>query len=305
MIRYYLYPPFLIVPEETDFSDVWEVFCLKLLKLENGSEDIERRTPPDYGVDLHYKNKSIAYQCKSVDNGSKFNITKSCKSLETALEIKNSLPWTTYIVCSNKNLTGEQEKKLKEIYNEVEVKGHDYWIGLCNKFEEQVKSNFRILVDVPKKRINSDTQLAFSQFNSTIKDELAVEPIKVLLYQERDDKIYHLPVSRGLSINSLLEMLRCLLRFNKEITENNGRIHINHCVLIDGVKYSKSDGNITLGEIGVTSKSLISHTIDITFPENGYTLNAMFLNDKEKETELKEAIIKRIYGNFYDSMQRR
>jgi hypothetical protein len=85
MQRYLLYPPFLTVHEETNFSDIWESFCLKLLKLEYGTNEIQRRRPPENGIDLYYKSKKIAFQCKSTLEGNKFNIKNACNSLCSAL----------------------------------------------------------------------------------------------------------------------------------------------------------------------------------------------------------------------------
>ncbi|WP_455819594.1 hypothetical protein [Clostridium butyricum] len=46
---YNLYPPFVYIPEESNFSDVWEVFYLKLLKIDLNTNNIERRKPPKQG----------------------------------------------------------------------------------------------------------------------------------------------------------------------------------------------------------------------------------------------------------------
>ena len=113
---YQLNPPIFVVNEETNFPDSWEVFCCKLLNLENKTSNIVRRLPPENGVDLFFPDSKIAYQCKSVETGlrSGFNFTKIKNSFESALTIKSSLGWTKYVVCINTDLTGTQEENFKK-----------------------------------------------------------------------------------------------------------------------------------------------------------------------------------------------
>lgn len=90
---YKLYPPFLVVPEEQDFSDAWESFCFKILSLEKSKNNLHRRNPPEQGVDLYDTTDKIAYQCKSVESGKSgdFNVTQAVNSLKSALAIKDEL----------------------------------------------------------------------------------------------------------------------------------------------------------------------------------------------------------------------
>src|SRR5690349_4350784 len=137
---YQFFPPIFIVPEESNFPDSWEVFCCKLLNLENRTSSIHRRLPPESGVDLYYPEKKIAYQCKSVDTGltTGFNLTKIKNSYNSALIIKSSLGWEKYVVCVNTELTGAQQENFARELPDVVILTKSFWISLCEKFPTAV-----------------------------------------------------------------------------------------------------------------------------------------------------------------------
>lgn len=74
-MEYILKPPFFIIAPHTRFSDAWEHFCKKLLRLDHKTTQIIRLRPPDLGADLIWKEKRTVYQCKSSEAES-FNVTK-------------------------------------------------------------------------------------------------------------------------------------------------------------------------------------------------------------------------------------
>ena len=135
-IKYNLHPPYFKVPEESTFPDAWEVFCCIMLNTHNKTDNIHRRKPPEKGIDLLWREKKIAYQCKSVfDENGKFNITNAKKSLKDAIQAKQedaSLDWHTYEICTNIELTGSQESKLTSIETNIEIREKTFWWRLCD-----------------------------------------------------------------------------------------------------------------------------------------------------------------------------
>ena len=144
---YHLTPPLFGIEPQTSFDEAWEVFCCELLNLENDTMLIRRRTPPDLGADLIWDEKKVIYQCKSSKDGQgrSFSIDKAEKSIARALANREIIGWQKYVLCTNVNLTGEIEQKLKAVLPEIEILGEAYWVNLCRKFhqEEAVISRFR------------------------------------------------------------------------------------------------------------------------------------------------------------------
>src|SRR5437870_1273843 len=122
-MEYHLYPPFFEITPEPSFSDAWEAFCCLLLNLRNGTTEIRRRTPPDSGVDLTWSSTKFAYQCKAVESGKAgdFPLSKAIDSVETALQHRASIGWDKYGICTNVDVTGAQEEKIRKVYADVEL----------------------------------------------------------------------------------------------------------------------------------------------------------------------------------------
>jgi len=299
MIRYHLYPPFLYIPEETDFSDTWEVFCLKLLKLELKTSNIERRMPPDIGVDLYYKDNNIAYQCKSCDSTGKFNITKARDSLKAALTIKDSLPWNEYNICSNSNLTGSHIEKLQELYNNVNAKGHDYWVGLCNKYPNAVRNNFRILIDIPINRYYSDLDIQLVAAKLNLKNRSAEEHINILFYSSKYDKMYDLPVSKKITVDDLLDIFSSFFHLSREFTRLRGLMRIYHYIIFDGNEYGKNEiNNMTLEDIGIKDFSLVNYCLEYYNTENRMSDKVMQFITPNNNNSDKKQLIKNLFNTF-------
>jgi hypothetical protein len=66
---YKLTSDFLHIEGESSFYEMWEVFCYRLISIDKNTDDIERFSGKDHGIDLYWKKKRIAYQCKSVASG--------------------------------------------------------------------------------------------------------------------------------------------------------------------------------------------------------------------------------------------
>src|SRR5260370_164353 len=112
---YILHPPIFVVPEETSFADAWEAFCCKTLNVREQTDEIYRRHHPEQGIDLYFPTKQIAYQCKSVESGksSDFNVARALESVRVAKQVQPELGWKEYAICTNVDITGSSEKRLR------------------------------------------------------------------------------------------------------------------------------------------------------------------------------------------------
>jgi internalin A len=142
-----LRPPFFAVEPETNFPDAWEVFCCSVLNRYYRTDSIRQRKPPEGGIDLYWPEKKVAYQCKSVELGGQFSLTKAMASIDTALETRKDLPWEKYVLCSNVVLTGDQERKLHEKLQEgeLELLTPSFWQPRCLEQREHLQERFNVL----------------------------------------------------------------------------------------------------------------------------------------------------------------
>ena len=148
-----LKPPLFVVEPETSFPDAWEVFCCGVLNRyhKTKTDNIYQRKPPDGGIDLYWPGKNIAYQCKSVeDDGGRFKLDKALESIDAALETRKDLPWDKYVLCTNVNLTGDQERKLREKLpeGELELLTPSFWQPRCIEQREHLRDRFNVLATV-------------------------------------------------------------------------------------------------------------------------------------------------------------
>ncbi|MEI8196732.1 MAG: hypothetical protein WCI73_12610, partial [Phycisphaerae bacterium] len=145
----HLYPPLFVVEPQTSFANAWEVFCCDVLNRQEKTTEIYQRKPPESGVDLYWQQRKIAYQCKSVEESTgKFSLSKAIESLQSALEIRATLPWDKYVLCSNVALTGGQEQKLRKILPEIELLTPSFWLPRCMEQSEHLSNRFRRLVSM-------------------------------------------------------------------------------------------------------------------------------------------------------------
>jgi hypothetical protein len=148
-----LFPPFFVIEPETTFADAWEVFCCEVLNRREETTGIHRWGAPEGGVDLYWREKRYAYQCKSVeDEKGQFNVTKAVESIKVALETRKTLPWDKYYLCSNVGITGRQGEKLRQVLREIELLTPDFWVPRCREQWAHVKRWFRRLEPVGKRR---------------------------------------------------------------------------------------------------------------------------------------------------------
>lgn len=284
MRQYYLYPPFFVDEQGCDFSEGWERFCLKLLKVEYNTKNIKKRRPPESGVDLFYEEKKIAFQCKSVEENSSINISKIKDSLKSALKIKDELKWEKYVICVNGELTGNQEGQLKNIYSNIEVRDKEYWIGLCSNYSQLVEENFRILIDVPKKlaqqRIDYNTNISM-----IAKNYIEYSQDEAWLYSHKSGSITRIPISNKLRIYELEQYVRTILGIPRNISISTKEMITEFYLTLSNLdNYFNprewiDDKEKTLEELGFNNNFLIE--LRIEFSVNGFIVGEFQFNSKE------------------------
>ncbi len=154
-MEYQLYPPFFEISPKSSFDEAWECFCADVLNLSNNTRDIRRRTPPDFGVDLLWPTRRVAYQCKAVLYGKAGDlpVPKIFSSIERALEKRQEVGGEKYVLCVNIDPTGPQEAKIKAAFPGIEFLTPSFWIPECRRFSDAVRERFRLLVRVSEPTI--------------------------------------------------------------------------------------------------------------------------------------------------------
>jgi small GTP-binding protein len=145
--RFHLYPPFFeILPGERSFDEAWEIFCCDVLNRHEKTTEIVRRKPPDDGVDLLWHEQKRAYQCKSVIDPAtgRFDVGKAVESIEAAITKRKETGWETFYICSNVDVTGPQEEKLREKCPGVELKllTPGFWLPRCREQAVHLRGRF-------------------------------------------------------------------------------------------------------------------------------------------------------------------
>ncbi|MED4534735.1 hypothetical protein [Metabacillus fastidiosus] len=305
MSQYRLVPPFFKDELNSSFSEAWERFCLKLLKLENKTENIKKRKPPENGVDLFYKDEKIAYQCKSLEENSKFNISHAKNSLQSALKKKNEIGWEEYVLCSNGELTGEQEIALKVIYEDIDIKDREYWIGLCKKYPQVVQENFRILIDVPNKfscqRIKENINIP-----DDIKEilEKGNNCIETWIYIHKTDHIFKVNVTDSMTIENLIKYLQSLFGLSSISVINTQEFKVKLGVSItdlnepdlERVMYSEIDYKKTLAELNFQKDSLIELFINYEIGSSHQDIVFQFNEDTDFNSNFSTWKIQKCLG---------
>lgn len=319
IVIYHLYPPFFLVPEEGNFADAWESFCCKMLCLVENTDEIYRRNFPEQGIDLYYPTKKIAYQCKSVNSGKSgdFNVTKAINSIKSAKKVKNVVGWEKYAICTNVDITGASEVKIREELSDAIIHPKSYWQNLCEKYHQYVERNFRIILDIPPKRLMDTLNDSFySGYSYKMKKDLKKDSIDIFLYSNRQDKIYRLPVSPYFKVKDLLQILRGFFKLPESDTFESEQItvSIRHSIVINGMKQAFSK---TLQELGVVTGDIITYWTNFVWKDESdefegdvihiITLGALERRDPrlraQKAIEKFEKEVQRAFHEFDKSLK--
>ncbi|UHA72048.1 hypothetical protein [Paenibacillus sp. 481] len=303
--KYLLYPPFLVVEEENNFPDMWEVFCLKLLKLDLKTNSIVRRTPPEQGVDLYYRDNKIAYQCKCVINeNNKFNVTNTINSITKAISIKTSLPWDTFTLCLNVNLSGKQEKSLRAFYPTIDIKTKDYWVDICERYPDQVRRNFCIVTKISDIDILRSERFLLSGFKNNLAPQFSDSDnvIHILLYSEQNSRISKIPIPTSFTLKEFHQYMGILYNLQEYYSANYGEFKIITTINIKGRKILSSNitDNKTLLELGINDGDIIGFEISLVSSHNPkLTYSALWLNEQSTFKEEKaQQIVSEIFLDF-------
>lgn len=259
--HYRLHPPFLYVPEQEDFSRVWENFCCKLLNISNATTEIYVRNPPEQGVDIYYPSMRTAYQCKSVESGKSgdFNAAKAVESIEAAKRAKSEIGWERYVLCVNVAVSGAAEAALKRALSEIEILPKSHWIQLCEKNPLEVERNFRRLIEVPRPEVLDAIQGRFvDHYSLELQKKVQRASFDVLLYSNRHDTTYRVPVSDEFTCNDLLEIIRQFFKLpeSTSISSQGIDVSLSHAVVFNGKKVPLA---LTLRQAGITRGSIITY----------------------------------------------
>lgn len=229
-MEYHLHPPFFIIEPESSFDDAWESFCCELLNLENRTNSIRRRLPPDLGCDLIWEEKKIAYQCKIVESGqaSKLNMSKIKHSIETAIAHKDVVGWDRYILCTNVNLTGKQEQRIRAILPTIEFHSLTFWRALCKKFPSASDARCRQLVPVPKYAVVHAIDAAYLEsYAQRLQNHLDTKTTTLLVYSNRQKQIFKVPVSLKFTVDDVLNILIEVFKLPGPANKNDIGINVS------------------------------------------------------------------------------
>ncbi len=276
---YILHPPFFKEEYGLSFGESWEIFCLKLLKIHYKSNEIEKRNPPESGIDLFYPKEKIAFQCKSIaDNNGKFHYTNAKKSLEDALKIQKELGWEKFILCINGEINGNQIKKLKEIYENIEIYSKYFWIHICENHPETIQNNFKKIIDVPSSyqtnKLKHISRIP-EEIKSVMKNKGDCFPIWIYLNQK--DLLIPVDIYSNMTVGNLQNIIKNLLG----ITEKTF-IHTSEVQVICELYYQGNfieDNNMLLKKLHIQPYDIVSLNLKIELPDIG--ISSLMLDEVE------------------------
>jgi len=321
--HYRLSPPFLYVAEEQNFSDTWEAFCCKLLKISNKTTDIYIRNPPEQGVDIYYPSKKIAYQCKSIESGKSgdFNVTQAIKSIEAAKRIQADLGWEKYILCVNVAISGSAEATLRKELPDIEILPNSYWVGLCEANPIEVERNFRRLLDVPRQKVLDAIQNRFvDHYSAQLKQKIEDASFDIFLFSNRYDTVYRVPVAESFNCSDLLNVFREFFKLpeSTSISTEGIDVSLTHAMVFNGKIIPLKN---SLGNSGVSHGSVITYWTTICWKDaeaefksdvmNMMTLDMIMGSSRHIDQRKERAIaafseaIKLCFQYFDDSISRK
>ena len=267
-------------PTANSFADAWEDFCCKLLNLEERTNQIRRRSPPEQGIDLYYQSKNIAYQCKSVESGKdgEFSVQHAIESMKSAKKAKKDLKWKKYVLCTNVDITGIAEKKLRSEMSDCIVLSKSYWQNLCEKFSPHIKRQFRLLLELPRPKAGLiATGPVHAYYPDRLKAKLGRHPFEILLYSEIGDTIYELTVSNSIKVKDILAVLESFFNLPKSFNRMSAgcKVTLNNRIYIGDNRLNKEHD---LKKAGIIPGSLVTLRTNIEVKVDSGSLSREMLN---------------------------
>ncbi|PIE94592.1 hypothetical protein CO726_13475 [Bacillus fungorum] len=277
---YILHPPFLKEEYGLSFGESWEIFCLKLLKIHYKTNEIEKRNPPESGIDLYFSDKKIAFQCKSIANSNgTFNYTLAEKSLQNALSIQKDLGWEKFILCINGEITGEQIKRLQKVYKNVKVMSKYFWIHLCENHPEVIQNNFRKVIDVPSS-FQANKIKKISNIPQEIKDIMIINDkcFSIWIYISQNDSLIPVEVYKEMTVANLLTLIKNLLGITNKTFVQTEEVQVS-CELYFGGEYI-SESNKYLVDLCIQPYSIIAFNINVELSD--ITVSSLMFNEERE-----------------------
>jgi hypothetical protein len=237
-MEYHLYPPHFIIEPQSSFSEAWEDFCRYLLNLANRTSDIRRRTAPEFGADLLWDAESILYQCKTSRDGQagSLDMGEVKKSIDRAVENQKMLRWSKYVLCTNVDLTGKQERDLRTYLPGIEFLSRGYWADLCKKFYPEVADRFRVLIPVSSNNVLRAINEAYLRdYEQQFQTPTSFPSFSLLVYSNRYKDMLDLQVSPDFSVDDILLILRTLFKLPDpiEYKDIERSVSIDYALYID------------------------------------------------------------------------
>lgn len=303
-MEYYLYPPYFISNPQSDFSDAWEDFCRFLLNLEHQTTDIRRRTPPDLGADLLWDTHGIAYQCKAVESGQpgRLKMSDVLDSIEDAKKNQARLGWKKYILCTNVDITGTQDEKLKAAVPDIKIRDRGYWTDLCKKFHHQIKPRFRRLIPFPEENVkHAINQVYYRTYLQSFQNKTSDLTLHVC--SATREEILELPVYSKFTVHEIHLILRELFELPdpKIYRDLNITLSLDYSLHINN---KEAPPHKKLAELVTGNYPLVALWKIIIWHDNGREIESITMEDALPYEKLRNAPLKSPHGPAKIAVQR-
>lgn len=168
------------------------------------------------------------------------------------------------MLCTNIDLTGTAEDKLREELPEIVFRPRGFWIQACEHFPDAVARNFRLLVDIPNQQTENALNDGFVQhYGDTLLKLLRVSPAKLYLFSNRHDRVYSVAVSLDFKVEDLIHVFRQFFKLPgpKEFEHDGVSLSLSHALVFNG---SKQSFGHTLRDCGIADGDIVTYWTTIT-----------------------------------------
>jgi hypothetical protein len=146
-------------------------------------------------------------------------MSKALGSIQSALDIQSAIGWQKYIICTNVDLTGKQELKLRHKLPTIDFYTRGYWIDLCQKFHNQVADRFKVPIQVSYLYMMQALDRAYIRnYEQRYPLDPSKPPLPLLFYSKIRQQIFELKIPSDFTISDLLLLLRDLFNLTDPVT---------------------------------------------------------------------------------------
>jgi hypothetical protein len=131
------------------------------------------------------------------------------------------------------------KKKIRAILPDIEILTPIYWTAICKKFPDAVNSRFRQLITIPESSIvQAISEIYLQDYTHQLQERIQTLPYTLLIYSNRRNQLFELPVSLDFSVEEILTILRGLFKLPKQQKYEDVRIStsIIYSLIIDDQK---------------------------------------------------------------------